>query len=59
VPKKPVGCIEYIVVHELTHFLERHHNDRFVELLDAAMPTWRARRDELNAAPLAHEDWSY
>ena len=27
--KKPVQCLEYIVVHELVHLLERHHNDRF------------------------------
>ena len=28
--KKPVQCLEYIVVHELAHLIERHHNDRFV-----------------------------
>ena len=26
---------------------------------DALMPTWRTARDELNRAPLAHEDWNY
>jgi predicted metal-dependent hydrolase len=57
--KKPVACIEYIVVHELAHFLERNHNDRFVALMDAAMPTWRARRDELNASPLGDEVWEH
>jgi predicted metal-dependent hydrolase len=57
--KKSPQCIEYIVVHELTHLLERHHNDRFIKLMDEFMPKWRARRDELNAAPLAHEDWQY
>lgn len=57
--KKPVICVEYILVHEMIHLLERHHNDRFRELLDAAMPNWRTARDELNRAPLAHEDWGY
>ena len=36
---------------------ERHHNDRFVAMLDAALPKWRSTRDELNVAPLAHESW--
>lgn len=57
--KKPVQCLEYIVVHELVHFLERHHNDRFAELMTDFMPQWRSHREELNQAPLRHEDWSY
>lgn len=55
--KKNPRCLEYIVAHELTHFIERTHNDRFIELLDQHMPDWRARRDELNGAPLADEEW--
>jgi predicted metal-dependent hydrolase len=55
--KKSRSCIEYIVVHELAHLLERHHNDRFMEIMDRLLPKWRSYRDELNAAPLAHEDW--
>jgi predicted metal-dependent hydrolase len=57
--KKPPECLDYIVLHEMAHLVERHHNDRFVALLDGAMPQWRTRRDELNMAPLAHEDWTY
>jgi predicted metal-dependent hydrolase len=57
--KKPEACLEYIVVHELTHLIERHHNGRFVALMDQQIPHWRQRQQELNAAPLAHEDWSY
>lgn len=56
--KKHPSCLEYIVVHEMTHFHERTHNDRFVELMDRYLPTWRATRDELNGAPLAEEAWS-
>ena len=26
--KKPPACLEYILVHEMVHLLERHHNDR-------------------------------
>lgn len=57
--KKPPGGLEYILVHELTHLLERHHNDRFVALMDRFLPDWRHQRNQLNAAPLPHEDWSY
>lgn len=57
--KKPVQCIEYIIVHELAHLTERHHNDRFISIMDKHLPQWRLHQQELNAAPLAHESWSY
>lgn len=55
--KKPLPCLEYIVVHELLHFKERQHNDRFKALLDTHMPDWRSRRDLLNRMPLGQENW--
>ena len=55
--KKPVPCLEYIIVHELLHFKERQHNDRFKALLDTQMPDWRSRRDLLNRMPLGQENW--
>jgi len=57
--KKPVQCLEYIVVHELAHLIERGHNDRFTAIMDKHLPPWRFRRQELNSAPLAHEAWNY
>ncbi len=57
--KKPIVCLEYILVHELVHLLERHHTERFRELMDALMPSWQVYRDELNRAPLVHEEWRY
>jgi len=57
--KKPVSCLEYIVVHEMVHLLERRHNERFRAYMDRFLPQWRLQRDELNRAPLAHEDWKY
>jgi len=57
--KKPVQCLEYIIVHELVHLIERHHTDRFVALMDQHLPQWRLRRHELNSSPLAHETWDY
>jgi predicted metal-dependent hydrolase len=55
--KKSVPCIEYLVLHELAHLIERRHNERFLSILDEQLPGWRLRRYELNAAPLAHERW--
>ena len=55
--KKHPECLEYIVVHEMTHVLERGHSERFTMLMDKAMPDWRSRRDQLNEAPLGHEQW--
>lgn len=57
--KKPPRCVEYLIVHELAHLIERHHDDRFVALMDRHLPNWRQHRQELNAAPLAHDSWSY
>jgi predicted metal-dependent hydrolase len=56
--KKPVRCLEYIVVHELAHLLHRHHDDEFTTLMDQHLPDWRATRAELNIAPLGSENWS-
>ena len=57
--KKPRECLEYIVVHELVHFRERLHNDRFVGFMDKYLHKWRSLREVLNKSPLAHEDWKY
>ena len=55
--KKPVQCLEYVLAHELAHLIERHHNDRFIAILDKHLPQWRVSRGELNAAPLRNETW--
>lgn len=55
--KKHPDCLEYIVVHEMTHYFERHHGERFAQLMDKHLPDWRARRDQLNGSPLAEEVW--
>ena len=57
--RKPMDCIEYIVVHEMVHFLERTHNERFTELMDFYMPLWRSHREELNRLPFRHVEWGY
>jgi Predicted metal-dependent hydrolase len=46
--KKPVECLEYVVVHELTHLFERYHNARFYALMDSFLPDWRERKKLTN-----------
>lgn len=57
--KKPVMCLEYIVVHELVHLLERKHTARFTALMDGFLPNWRVCRETLNSGVLGHEEWAY
>ncbi len=52
--KKPHEYLEYIVVHEMVHLLERHHNDRFRAYLDQFVPKWKLYRAKLNRSPLGH-----
>ena len=57
--KKPRECLEYIVVHEMVHLLERTHNRRFVSLMDQFMPRWQSHRELLNRLPVRREKWVY
>jgi len=57
--KKPPVCLEYILVHEMTHLLEPTHNSRFIALMDQFVPKWQFQRQELNRLPVRHEIWGY
>jgi predicted metal-dependent hydrolase len=57
--RKPKECLEYIVVHEMTHLLEPTHNTRFMALMDQFMPKWQSHREVLNRLPVRHENWVY
>jgi len=57
--KKPVDCLEYIVVHEMAHLLEPTHNARFSALMDLFIPAWQHLRKRLNQLPVRHEEWRY
>ncbi len=43
----PPECLEYVVVHELCHLIERGHGPRFKQAMDRFMPDWRERRAKL------------
>jgi len=57
--KKPVDCLDYIVLHEMVHLLEPTHGERFVALMDQFMPRWQFFRQRLNRLPVRHADWEY
>jgi len=57
--KKPLTCLEFVLVHEMVHLHERNHNDRFKSYMDKFMPNWRFHRETLNKAPLAYSSWDY
>ncbi|EGQ9324472.1 M48 family metallopeptidase [Vibrio fluvialis] len=57
--KKPPECLEFIIVHELIHLLERHHNERFNALMRQHLPKWAEHRRTLNRLPLAFDKWGY
>ena len=49
----PLPCLEYVLVHELTHLHERLHSARFWHLLAQAMPEWRGAHEALKRGQLA------
>ncbi len=57
--KKPIECLEYVLVHELVHLLERHHNDRFKAYMDKYLPQWQRCHDILKRESLRNENWVY
>ncbi len=57
--KKPVQCLEYIVVHEMIHLVVRHHNDLFLSLMEKHLPQWRFYKEKLNRLPISHGQWAY
>ncbi len=46
--KKTPECLEYIILHELTHLKEKNHNEKFIVMMDEFMPNWREIRKNLN-----------
>ena len=55
---KDTEALEFVIVHELIHFIEAKHNDRFYKLLDSALPKWKSIRQKLNEAPLSYATWA-
>ncbi len=50
--KKPIECLEYVILHELAHTKVKNHGDDFVAILDKYMPNWHEVRKRLNDSKL-------
>jgi predicted metal-dependent hydrolase len=50
--KKTHECLEYIILHELIHLVEKNHNQQFIMLMDKYMPMWREVKNTLNRQKL-------
>ena len=48
--QKSRRCIEYVVLHELCHFIHPNHSKQFYGLLETLMPDWKERKRELNGS---------
>lgn len=46
--KKPKICLEYVIIHELTHLYEANHGPRFKNYMDNFCPNWRDIQKLLN-----------
>src|SRR3989344_4780537 len=57
--KKPIESIEYVLIHEMVHLLERNHSEKFITHMDTYSPKWKYLREELNCSALGHVEWSY
>ncbi len=50
--KKPLVHIEYVVVHEMIHLIEKGHGNRFYTLMQKYLPNWKTLKKELDQLPL-------
>ena len=57
--KKRPDCLEYVLVHELIHLFEATHSQRFFDLIDKYMPSWKIHKATLDEPPLMHVNWDY
>ena len=54
--KKTPECLEYVILHELCHLVEKKHNERFIAMMDKHMPMWREIKATLNGQTLDYMD---
>ena len=57
--KKPMECLEYVLIHELVHLVEKNHTHRFHALVEQYYPTWKEARERLNELPLDYVEKEY
>ena len=52
IKKKPIECLEYVILHELAHLKVHNHGPEFTAILDQYMPYWREHKRRLNDSTL-------
>ena len=57
--KKPLRCLEYVLVHEMTHLIEKNHTEEFKTLMNSFMKQWNQYKEELNDSTLGYSKWEY
>ncbi|WP_076392972.1 SprT family zinc-dependent metalloprotease [Rhizobium sp. RU33A] len=50
--RKDIAAVDYVILHEIAHFVSPRHDTTFIAVLNHLMPNWRQIRADLNAAPL-------
>lgn len=55
--KKNIEYIEYVIVHEMVHLLEKTHSDKFIARMNHYFPEWKQLRENLGQQPLGHAEW--
>lgn len=43
----PIDCVEYVAVHEFTHFLHPNHSKEFHSAMTVFMPDWKIKKQKL------------
>ena len=57
--KKPIECLEYVILHELAHLKVRNHSKDFVAIMDQYMPYWRETKKLLNDSKLDYYEEAF
>jgi predicted metal-dependent hydrolase len=54
--KRRSECLEYVIVHEMLHIIEKGHNRKFYRLLNKYIPEWKVIRKEMNSCDIRDND---
>ena len=46
--KRSPDCLEFVIIHELIHLLEKSHGTKFKNLMDSYCPNWKVIRKSLS-----------
>jgi hypothetical protein len=50
--KRSPECLDYVIVHEMLHIIEKGHNRNFYQLLNQFIPEWKKIRIKMNTGEM-------